>query len=111
MNFILLSGAGFSHNWGGPLASDVFSALLADKDIDDHTRDLLFDSGAAFEAVLADLQLSKNPDLRRAHNFGCGDLQWHEQHLHAHAVRVRESSQRAKLDDILPQSVSRDLHA
>jgi hypothetical protein len=29
MTFLLLTGAGFSYNWGGPLASDVFSALLA----------------------------------------------------------------------------------
>jgi SIR2-like domain len=64
MTFLLLTGAGFSYNWGGPLASDVFSALLADEDLDGHTRDLLFDSGGAFETVLADLQLSKDPDDR-----------------------------------------------
>jgi len=61
MTFLLLTGAGFSYNWGGPLASDIFSALLADKDLDSHTRDLLFDSGGAFETVLADLQLSTDP--------------------------------------------------
>jgi SIR2-like domain len=61
MTFLLLTGAGFSYNWGGPLASDVFSALLADTGLDSHTRDLLFDSGGAFETVLADLQLSKDP--------------------------------------------------
>jgi hypothetical protein len=68
MTFILLTGAGFSYNWGGPLASDVFSALLADKDLDDHTRDLLFDSGGAFEKVLADLQLSTDPADQKRHD-------------------------------------------
>jgi hypothetical protein len=61
MIFILLTGARFSYNWGGPLASDVFSALLADKGLDDDTRDLLFDSRGAFEKVLADLQVSRDP--------------------------------------------------
>jgi hypothetical protein len=68
MTFLLLTGAGFSYNWGGPLASDVFSALLADKDLDDHTRDLLFDSGGAFETVLADLQLSTDPTDQKRHD-------------------------------------------
>jgi len=67
MTFLLLTGAGFSYNWGGPLASDVFSALLADKDLDEHTRDLLFDSSGAFEKVLADLHLSTDPDDQRRH--------------------------------------------
>jgi hypothetical protein len=56
MTFILLTGAGFSYNWGGLLASEVFNALLAGNDIDAPTRDRLFDAG--FEQVLADLQLS-----------------------------------------------------
>ncbi|MGY3361902.1 hypothetical protein ACVWZK_008565 [Bradyrhizobium sp. GM0.4] len=60
MTFVLLTGAGFSYNWGGPLASDIFSALLADNGLDDHTRDL-FDSSGAFERVLADLQVSTDP--------------------------------------------------
>ena len=65
MTFILLTGAGFSYNWGGPLASDVFSALLADTSLDTHTRDLLFDSGGAFEKVLADLHVSADPPTTR----------------------------------------------
>jgi hypothetical protein len=67
MTFILLTGAGFSYNWGGPLASDIFSALLGDKDLDDHTRDLLFDSGGMFEKVLADLQISTDPADQKRH--------------------------------------------
>src|SRR5689334_12659516 len=38
MTFLLLTGAGFSHNWGGPLASEVFSQVLSDNDIDEHNR-------------------------------------------------------------------------
>jgi SIR2-like domain len=68
MTFILLTGAGFSYNWGGPLASDVFSALLADKDLDDHTRDMLFDSGGNFEKVMADLQVSTDPADQKRHD-------------------------------------------
>lgn len=67
MTFILLTGAGFSYNWGGLLASEVFSALLADKDIDDSTRDRLFNAPGGFEEVLADLQLSTDPDDKRRH--------------------------------------------
>ncbi len=69
MTFILLTGAGFSRNWGGTLAGDVVSGLLADKDIDPQTRYLLFDSGGNFERVLADLQLSPDPaDKKRRHH-------------------------------------------
>ena len=68
MTFILLTGAGFSYNWGGPLASDVFSALLADKDLDEHTRDLLFNSGGMFEKVLADLQVSTAAADQKRHD-------------------------------------------
>jgi hypothetical protein len=58
--YLLLTGAGFSRNWGGPLASEVFEALLADRDIDGHTRSLLFKD--PFEQVLADLQVSTAPE-------------------------------------------------
>ena len=67
MTFILLTGAGFSYNWGGPLASEVFSQLLADKDIDDLTREMLFNAPGGFEQVLADLQLSADPADKKRH--------------------------------------------
>jgi hypothetical protein len=66
MTFILLTGAGFSFNWGGPLASDLLSSLLSDRDIDEPTRDRLFVAG--FEDVLADLQLSSDPDDKRRYD-------------------------------------------
>jgi hypothetical protein len=67
MTFILLTGAGFSYNWGGPLASEVFSQLLANKDIDDLTREMLFNAPGGFEQVLADLQLSADPADKKRH--------------------------------------------
>jgi hypothetical protein len=72
MTNILLTGAGFSYNWGGPLAADVFSNLLSDKDIDDHTRRLLLeaDGKGGFEKVLADLAASTDKDSAKRH----GDL-------------------------------------
>lgn len=67
MTCLLLTGAGFSHNWGGPLASQVFEQILADNDIDAVTRDKLFDSGGQFESVMAELQISSDAeDNRRA---------------------------------------------
>jgi hypothetical protein len=68
MTFLLLTGAGFSYNWGGPLAAEVLNTVLADKDIDEHTRRLLFDSRGAFETVLADLELSTDPDDQKRHD-------------------------------------------
>lgn len=62
MTFILLTGAGFSFNWGGLLASELFSQLLADPDIDAPTRDRLFAAPGGFEQVLAELRLSPDPD-------------------------------------------------
>jgi hypothetical protein len=69
MTNLLLIGAGFSYNWGGPLAADVFSNLLSDKDIDEHTRRLLLDADGkgGFEKVLADLEVSADPDDKKRH--------------------------------------------
>jgi hypothetical protein len=68
MIFILLTGAGFSHNWGGPLASEVFNAVLADQGIDERTRELLFASRGTFETVLADLQTSTDPEDQKRYD-------------------------------------------
>lgn len=46
----------------------MFNTVLADKDIDEHTRRLLFDSRGAFETVLADLGLSTDPDDQKRHD-------------------------------------------
>jgi hypothetical protein len=68
VTYVLLTGAGFSHNWGGPLASEVFSAILGDLDIDEDTRDLPFASDGAFETVLADLQASADLEDKKRYD-------------------------------------------
>lgn len=70
MTFILLTGAGFSFNWGGPLASGVFDKLLGDQDLDEHTRRLLIeaDGKGGFEKVLVDLDSSKDPEDKKRHS-------------------------------------------
>jgi|SRR5579862_217245 len=57
MTCILLTGAGFSRNWGGWLANEVFSHLMSCK-LDDYTRDLLikYRATGGFEAAMSVLQ-------------------------------------------------------
>jgi hypothetical protein len=72
MSHILLTGAGFSYNWGGWLASEAFEFLLGAPELDDHGRDLLWahkDTGG-FEKALSVLQTgnpnaAENSPLRR----------------------------------------------
>jgi len=56
---LLLTGAGFSYNWGGFLASEAFEFLLSVTDGDDDLRSLLWREHQArrgFEDILAKLQ-------------------------------------------------------
>jgi hypothetical protein len=56
---LLLTGAGFSYNWGGYLASEAFEFLLSVTDGDDDLRSLLWREHQAhlgFEDTLAKLQ-------------------------------------------------------
>lgn len=67
MNHVLLLGAGFTYNWGGWLASEVFEHLLGVESLDADTRRLLWktkDRGG-FEAALAELQAAAG---RRGHS-------------------------------------------
>ena len=41
MTRILLTGAGFSHTWGGMLSSEVFQYLLGSDELDEKVRRLL----------------------------------------------------------------------
>jgi hypothetical protein len=55
----LLTGAGFSYNWGGYLASEAFEFLLSVTEGDDDLRSLLWrdhQAHLAFEDILAKLQ-------------------------------------------------------
>ena len=61
MHYYLLTGAGFSANWGGWVASEAFEYLLGCPEIlaDDRLRDLLWDCQlkGGFEDALAELQV------------------------------------------------------
>jgi hypothetical protein len=72
MAHVLLTGAGFSRNWGGWLADEAFEYLIGSPEIDDHIRHLLWwckRMGYGFEGALAELQqaytLSKNDRTRK----------------------------------------------
>lgn len=62
MAHLLLLGAGFSRNWGGQLASEVFDYLIGLPEIsrDEYLRGLLWANrnSGGFENALADVQLS-----------------------------------------------------
>jgi len=65
---ILLLGAGFSRNWGGLLANEVFEHLLANSDIHQNVylKDLLwrFSNSGGFEYALSEVQTeySRHPE-------------------------------------------------
>lgn len=59
MQHLLLTGAGFSRNWGGWLASEAFEYLLGAPELNDHLRSLLWQTKrfeGGFEDTLANLQ-------------------------------------------------------
>jgi hypothetical protein len=65
--FLLLTGAGFTRNWGGWLANEAFEYLLGCPEIDDNLRRRLWRSkrtGGGFEDALAELQ----EEHRRSNN-------------------------------------------
>lgn len=59
MPHYLLTGAGFSRNWGGWLANEVFEYLLGAPEIDDYLRTILWEAklrGEGFEGALSTVQ-------------------------------------------------------
>jgi SIR2-like protein len=73
MTRILLTGAGFSRNWGGWLANEAFEYLLGCTELDEPTRRLLWrskESGGGFEDTLADLQNARDEQTKKR----CADL-------------------------------------
>jgi hypothetical protein len=68
MTRILLTGAGFSYNWGGKLASEVFQYLLGCDDVDAELRRLLL-RDRNFEDVLAALQRATDAEGKRRHQL------------------------------------------
>jgi hypothetical protein len=67
MTRILLTGAGFSYNWGGMLASEVSQYLLGCSEVDEELRRLLWVDGD-FEDVLAALQRATDDQGKRRYN-------------------------------------------
>jgi hypothetical protein len=70
MPYYLLTGAGFSKNWGGLVASEFFGRLLGQQ-LDRATRDLLFASRAkgGFEDVMTQLQMARNNSQQDANRL------------------------------------------
>ena len=67
MPHYLLTGAGFSRNWGGWLASEVFEYLLGSSHVDSGLRTHLWTAkqkGQGFEDVLAYLQFQHEVNWR-----------------------------------------------
>jgi len=59
MPHYLLTGAGFSRNWGGWLANEAFEYLLGVPEVDDYLRKVLWEAklrGEGFEAALSVVQ-------------------------------------------------------
>jgi hypothetical protein len=65
MPYYLLTGAGFSRNWGGWLASEAFEYLLGAPEIDDYLRSVLWAAklrGEGFEGALSSVQAAYTSD-------------------------------------------------
>ena len=59
MTHILLTGAGFTRNWGGWLANEAFEYLLGVPQLDQYLRDILWSEklkGEGFEGALSIVQ-------------------------------------------------------
>jgi hypothetical protein len=65
MNAVLLTGAGFSHNWGGRLAREINTAVAMRLQNDEHLSDLLH-RNPNFEEALTELQNEVAPSARPA---------------------------------------------
>ena len=69
----LLTGAGFTRNWGGWLANEAFEYLLGAPDVDEYLRNILWHaklSGEGFEGALSSLQneyvlFGKSPQIKQ----------------------------------------------
>jgi hypothetical protein len=76
---VLLTGAGFSRNWGGWLATEAFEYLIGCPEVDEHLRHLLWKhksrGGAAFEDALADLQSQVSRSASESTRKQLDDLQ------------------------------------
>jgi hypothetical protein len=75
---VLLTGAGFSRNWGGWLGTEAFEYLLGCPEIDEHLRHLLWKNksrGGGFEDALAELQVENSRGAGESVRKQLDDLQ------------------------------------
>jgi hypothetical protein len=75
---VLLTGAGFSRNWDGWLATEAFEYLIGCPEVDVHLRHLLWQHksrGGGFEDALAELQLEVSRTARESTKKQLDDLQ------------------------------------
>jgi hypothetical protein len=73
MKYILLLGAGFSRNWGGLLANEVFEFLIGQKEIahNQELKNLLwkYSANGGFENALAEIQAISTTNPAKKHNL------------------------------------------
>ena len=55
MTCLLLTGAGFSRNWGGWLTNEAFEYLLGHPELNPRIRNCLWKNNGNFEATFQDL--------------------------------------------------------
>jgi hypothetical protein len=110
MPYYLLTGAGFSRNWGGWLSNEVFEYLLGCPELDQYSRNLLWNTKlrhGGFEDTLSALQgaaeaqpTEENMRRLRAMNdalagmFTAIDRQSARPHHPAHATHPRRRGDR-----------------
>jgi SIR2-like domain len=106
MSRLLLLGAGFSRNWGGWLASEVFEYLLGCQEVNasDSVRELLWrcqKTGSGFEGALAELQEAVRIEPERR-----PELQALETSVSGMFNEMNRGFSRMNIDDNGPQSKS-----
>ena len=75
MKHILLTGAGFSRNWGGWLANEAFEYLLGSIHVDNLLRQKLWQTkerGGGFEDSLSEMQSAYAAPTYAQENPNCG---------------------------------------
>jgi SIR2-like domain len=70
MTAILLTGAGFSRNWGGWLANEAFEYLLGRPELNQRIRNCLWKFGGSFENTFQELRAASPRSALEAEDFG-----------------------------------------
>jgi hypothetical protein len=70
MTAILLTGAGFSRNWGGWLANEAFEYLLGRPELNARIRNCLWKFGGNFENTFQELLAASKRGEMESQDFG-----------------------------------------